>query len=280
MDIQVTDLTYAYGKNVVLRNVGFTLRPARVYGLIGENGSGKTTLLSLLAGIQSGRSGKFEGFTQPGLLLQGTGFYRNLSVLDNLHLFALEAGVRATAVESVLDFVGYPLERHASPYRTLSQGYRQRLAIARSFLTDGNLILLDEPFNAVDLPTIRDLKRAIRDYVRATRKTVLLSSHQLHEVNDLADGTLLLRGGTVTSLVSHWRQSSPNVFYLSFGKSDGILRHLTELPGLRVLRNVDNTFQLELSGEGQLQELLTWMDGCGLPWTSIERFPPPKFLLS
>ena len=177
VDIQVTDLTYAYGRTVVLKNVHFTLRPARIYGLIGENGSGKTTLLSLLAGILRPRSGQLEHVRRPGLLLQGTGFYDNLSVRDNLRLFALEAGISGLTIEAVLEFTGYPPERYETPYRVLSQGYKQRLAIARSFLTDGNLILLDEPFTAVDLPTIRSLKKAILDYVHATGKTVLISSH-------------------------------------------------------------------------------------------------------
>lgn len=260
-----------------MEQASFRLQPNKIYGLIGENGSGKTTLISILAGIQKSQSGDIQHVSEPGLLLQNVGFYQNLSALDNLRLFAYERGVPEAMIGEVLQLTSFSTDFFQKKYKHLSQGYKQRLGIARSFLTHGNLILLDEPFTAVDLPTVRVLKRAIRQYVAQNGKTLLISSHQLKEVSDLLDETLLIRAKKIVAF-QHTGTQHANVLYITFETIAQAIEYLQTNTNIRLMRQIDETCEIALEEDYELGQFVSWLRQANVAWTKIDKRAPLEFL--
>ncbi|MEM6768740.1 MAG: ABC transporter ATP-binding protein [Bacteroidota bacterium] len=279
MEIVVHNISYAYAEKIIFEDAHFVLKAGKIYGLIGENGSGKTTLISLLSRIQPLQSGEITNVIQPGLLLQGVGFYQELSAYENLQLFACEKALPLSQVKEVLNVTGFSASLHGQKYKQLSQGYKQRLSIARSFLTEGNLVLLDEPFSAVDLPTIRVLKQAIKRYVKETERTILISSHQLKEISDLLDEILLLKDRQIFSYTYAEQENREGRYiYLTLSGDDRAEKLLAENLILRTHRRIDQTMEVELRANYGVEDMLTWLDQQGIGWTKIEKQVPLEFL--
>lgn len=194
-----------YGDYPALRDIRFGVEPGQCTALLGRNGAGKTTLIRILAGLSRPTKGAVKLFgqdasvratrAQVGIIGHGIGIYDELSALENLKLFAglyaLESPGRVA--EEWLEKTG--LERVKDGLvREFSRGMRQRLAVARAFLHNPRLLLLDEPFTALDDRAIALLQGLLRDALREGR-TVLMSTHQLREALELAThGVLINRG--------------------------------------------------------------------------------------
>jgi heme ABC exporter ATP-binding subunit CcmA len=196
-----------YGDFPALRDIAFELQPGACLALLGRNGAGKTTLLRILAGLSRPARGLVRILgadvrqeatrRRIGVLGHGTGIYDELSALENLRLFAglygapdpvrtALAWLERTGLASVKDGL----------VREFSRGMRQRLAVARAFLHEPSVLLLDEPFTALDDRAIGVLQGLLAE-ARARGATVVLSTHQLREALELATHALLLvRGRT------------------------------------------------------------------------------------
>jgi heme exporter protein A len=175
--------------------------------LLGRNGAGKTTLLRIVAGLSRAAKGtvtiRGEDVRTPstrfrlGVLGHGIGIYDELSAMENLRLFAKLYDVKDADAAAMrwLERVG--LERVANGLlREFSRGMRQRLAVARAFLHDPEVILLDEPFTALDDRAVAVLQNVLRGALEQG-KTVVMSTHQLREALELATHVALLTRGKV-----------------------------------------------------------------------------------
>jgi heme ABC exporter ATP-binding subunit CcmA len=196
-----------YGDFPALRNVELTAAPGACLALIGRNGAGKTTLLRTIAGFSRPGKGKITIFGNSprdtetrrlmGFIGHGISVYDELSALENLTLFGKLYGLadpKKTALEW-LERTG--LERVKDGLvREFSRGMRQRLAVARAFLHGPKVLLLDEPFTALDDRAIAVLQRLLREAL-AEGKTIVMSTHQLREALELATHVALLNRGQV-----------------------------------------------------------------------------------
>jgi ABC-2 type transport system ATP-binding protein len=196
----IKNLYFHYGKTLILKNINLTFEEGKIYGLIGVNGAGKTTLLSILSGIFKKYKGEINGIEKAGLLIQGTTLYEEATGLENLKLFCKERQLDFDRINYVLELVGIDEENRNKKVKNCSQGFKQRLGIARSFLTDSNMVVLDEPFTAVDLPTIQILKKAIKNYVAQNNKTIIISSHQLREIEELINVGIIIDKGEIKNI--------------------------------------------------------------------------------
>jgi ABC-2 type transport system ATP-binding protein len=180
-----------------------------VHGFLGPNGSGKTTSIRVLLGLVSPDSGTLRLFDRPvpealpevvghvGALVETPLFFPAFSGRRNLHLLAEVAGVPRARVEECLETVGLR-ERADDRFTGYSLGMKQRLGIAAALLKRPRLLILDEPSNGLDPAGIRDVRELIRRLGRDGRTTVLLSSHLLTEIQQVADSvTILTRGRRV-----------------------------------------------------------------------------------
>jgi ABC-2 type transport system ATP-binding protein len=180
-----------------------------VHGFLGPNGSGKTTSIRVLLGLVSADSGNARIFDRPvpqalpevighvGALVETPLFFPNFSGRRNLQLLAEVAGVPRARVDECLELVDLH-ERAADRFKGYSLGMKQRLGIAAALLKRPQLLILDEPSNGLDPAGIRDVRELIRRLGRDGHTTVLLSSHLLAEIQQVADSvTILTRGRRV-----------------------------------------------------------------------------------
>jgi len=202
--LNVHGLTKRYGDFWALRGASFSIRAGEVLGLVGPNGSGKTTLLECLAGLLSIDG----GHVRPDDPLvprnrRDVLFYMPDGIVPWPEqtvgwILRFSAGIQGAAQDDVpeiarlLDLVS--LERRR--VGTLSKGQRKRLLIALALLTPQPLVLLDEPFDGLDLRQTRDLAPLLR-HIAAAGHALLLSIHQLHDATRVCDRLVLLSDGRV-----------------------------------------------------------------------------------
>src|ERR1700693_3957559 len=194
-----------FGDYPALRDISFTVDGGACLALLGRNGAGKTTLLRILAGLSKaargsvtilGKDARAEITRQKiGVLGHGIGVYEELSAYENLRLFARLYGIadpNKTAREW-LERTGLDRVRDGL-VREFSRGMRQRLAVARAFLHNPSLLLLDEPFTALDDRAIKVLQSLLAE-AHANGRTIVLSTHQLREALEIATHVALIRRG-------------------------------------------------------------------------------------
>jgi len=205
-----------YGDFPALRDVALSVAPGSTLALLGRNGAGKTTLLRILAGLSRPSRGsiKIHGSEareeatrrRIGVLGHGIALYDELSAMENLTLFGRIYGLPdpRKRADEMLERVGLARVRDGLA-REFSRGMRQRLAVARAFLHDPEVILLDEPFTALDDRAIAVLQSMIQE-MRDQGRTIIMSTHQLREALELASHVALLQRGQIVHVGERTQQ--------------------------------------------------------------------------
>jgi heme ABC exporter ATP-binding subunit CcmA len=205
--LEVSGVWKYYGDFPALRDIGFRVIPGSTVALLGRNGAGKTTLLRILAGLSKPSRGSVtingmnvrEEATRRriGVLGHGISLYDELSAAENLNLFAKLYGVAnpVQRVEEMLERTGLERVRDGLA-REFSRGMRQRLAVARVFLHDPEILILDEPFTALDDRAIAVLQALLND-MHARSRTIVMSTHQLREALELATHVAMIQRGQI-----------------------------------------------------------------------------------
>lgn len=206
--IKVSNLSKQYKDVKAVNDISFTVNPGDVYGFLGQNGAGKSTTIRMLLTLIAPSSGTIELFgknlqthrkevlQQIGAVIEKPDLYKYLTGYENLKLFARMSGVAVTdkKLNDQLAQVGLT-DRAQSKVRTYSQGMKQRLGIAIALIHDPQLIVLDEPTNGLDPQGIADIRNLILHLSRHQGKTVLVSSHLLHEIELIATRMLIIDKG-------------------------------------------------------------------------------------
>ena len=205
--LRVSGVSKSYGERPALEDVSFSIRPGEVLGLIGPNGAGKTTLFECLAGLMPARAGVLlrddhvVGATERRSLL----FYMPDAIapwpaqslawaLDyTVRFFGGRADLHGEIVESLGLFPLLPAR-----LGTLSKGERKRALLAISLLTPHPVLLVDEPFDGLDLRQSREMAVTLRSHA-ARGRTLVLSIHQIAEAARICDRFVLLSGGRVSA---------------------------------------------------------------------------------
>jgi heme exporter protein A len=203
--LEIDSVWKYFGDFPALRDVGFNIQPGSVVALLGRNGAGKTTLLRILAGLSKPSKGtvKINGAQvreeqtrrRIGVLGHGISLYEELSATENLILFGKLYGLKNPAERAAYWLERTGLERvRDGLVREFSRGMRQRLAVARTFIHDPDVLLFDEPFTSLDDRAIAVLQSLIAS-ARDRGATVVMSTHQIREAIELATHVALLRKG-------------------------------------------------------------------------------------
>lgn len=221
--IRIDNLRKIYGKgdNAITAIDGLSLevQSGQIYGFLGSNGAGKTTTIKILLSLIHATSGQAYLFDTPiheahdilqtkvGALVEEATFYPFMTGYDNLRVLAQTSGIKDIEVRKTLSLVG--LENYAKrKTKTYSTGMKQRLGVASALLTNPALIILDEPTSGLDPKGIQDMRIMFQHLAHNEGKTIFLSSHLLHEIEQTCDHVAiihkgkLVQEGTVESLVS------------------------------------------------------------------------------
>jgi osmoprotectant transport system ATP-binding protein len=219
--VQFVDLNYIIPNGTsILRDVTLSVAPGTTTALLGRSGSGKTTLLRTVNGLVRPTSGRVlnagtdvatldrAGLIRlrraTGYVIQETGLFPHMTVARNaglaLELAGRPAGDRAPRVDECLRLAGLDSSEVASRYPwQLSGGQRQRVGLARALALDPAVLLLDEPFGALDPITRAELQTTVRDLLARLGKTALLVTHDLDEALYLAHRVVFLDAGAVVA---------------------------------------------------------------------------------
>jgi heme exporter protein A len=203
--LEIESVWKYYGDFPALRDVALQIVPGSTVALLGRNGAGKTTLLRILAGLSSASKGAVKVLgadvrqestrRRIGVLGHGISLYDELSAMENLILFGKLYGLPdpRKRAEEMLEQTGLIRVRDGL-VREFSRGMRQRLAVGRAFLHQPEILLLDEPFTALDDRAIAVLQALLRAGHEQGR-TIVLSTHQLREAMELATHVALVQRG-------------------------------------------------------------------------------------
>jgi sulfate transport system ATP-binding protein len=215
MSIAVHNVSKKFGRFAALRDVSFEVRPGELVALLGPSGCGKTTLLRIVAGLESPDAGtvlfdgedaakRRAGERRVGFVFQHYALFRHMSVFENV-AFGLRVRPRAVRPSSEeiaakvtrllelvqLDYLG---DRYPSQ---LSGGQRQRVALARALAVEPKILLLDEPFGALDARVRQELRRWLRRLHEEIRLTSVFVTHDQEEALELADRIVIMNEGRV-----------------------------------------------------------------------------------
>ena len=220
-----------FGDYPALRDISFTVDGGACLALLGRNGAGKTTLLRILAGLSKTARGSItilgkdaraeETRRKIGVLGHGIGVYEELSAFENLRLFARLYGLSDAdkTAREWLERTGLDRVRDGL-VREFSRGMRQRLAVARAFLHNPSLLLLDEPFTALDDRAIKVLQDLLKAAL-AEGRTIIMSTHQLREALELATDVALINRGKLAFRGERSREmlEDPGWLYRHYGEA-------------------------------------------------------------
>lgn len=204
--IEIRNLTKNFGEKQALKGLNMTVGMGAIYGFIGENGSGKSTTEKIVCGLihKTGGDVKLFGkdYTDPdvratiGVLIESPGCFPNLTVWNNLLIQATNLGIKdkENEVRRVLKMVR--MEGSASnKFKNCSLGMKQRIGIAMALLGDPKLLILDEPINGLDADGMRIMREILLDITKNGKRTVLISSHILSELEKIATHYGIIRDG-------------------------------------------------------------------------------------
>ncbi|MDO8563918.1 MAG: ABC transporter ATP-binding protein [Nanoarchaeota archaeon] len=225
--IEVKNLVKTFGKVHAVNNISFSIQEGKITGLLGPNGAGKTTTIQMLLDLVTPTSGSIKifgkelhknreeilgkmNFSSPYVALPG-----NLKVWENLYTFARLYGVKNVKekVDELATFFGIKKMMNKMT-SSLSTGQLTRLNLAKALLNDPKLLLLDEPTSSLD-PDIADRTRKLLKKIQKERKvTILYTSHNMDEVEELCDRVIFLQKGKIVD------DDSPHKLKKKYGFND------------------------------------------------------------
>ncbi|HEY57804.1 MAG TPA: ABC transporter ATP-binding protein [Anaerolineae bacterium] len=285
---------------VALRGVTLTVPRGELFGLLGPNGAGKTTLIKILTTLLAPSSGRAwvlghdvmteaEAVRPRINMVSGgeTSGYGLLTVRENLWLFAQLYGIPSSEanrrIEELLAMVGMADRMHTKSSE-LSTGLRQKMNIVRGFLTDPEVLFLDEPTLGLDVGAARDVRRMVRQWMAANpQRTILLTTHYMHEAEELCDRVAIINRGEVlacdtpANLKRALQQES--LFVLETTPLNGLSpQDLEHLPGVKRIgyRLVPGGSRLDchLEDDAALGPLVSALTARGVRLRSLQKREP------
>lgn len=196
--IKTYKLSKSYKNCNALIDANITVNQGDIYGLVGNNGAGKTTLLKILTGQSQLSSGSFELFSKSsekdlnlvrkrtGVIIETPSFYPKLTVFKNMEYYRLQRGIPGKEkIDKVLKEVGL-YEAKKKKFEDLSLGMKQRLGLALAMMNEPDLLILDEPINGLDPSGIIEIRNLLLKLNKEKNITILISSHILTELSNIA----------------------------------------------------------------------------------------------
>ncbi|MBW4085311.1 ABC transporter ATP-binding protein [Paenibacillus sp. S150] len=234
--IETRDLLKEYRGRAAVEHLNLNIAKGEIYGFLGPNGAGKTTTIRMLLGLIKPTSGSIKVFGQElkrnklqilrkvGSLVESPSYYGHLSAWDNLEAIRRILGVPKTRITEVLDTVSLTGEAKR-PVKGFSLGMKQRLGIAAALLGSPELLILDEPTNGLDPSGIQEIRSLIKRLPREEGITVLVSSHLLSEIEQMAGTVGIIRAGRMVyqDTIAHLQQQAAGDLRLAVSEPEEAL---------------------------------------------------------
>lgn len=206
--MMIDGITKKYNGSLVLNKVSFTIEECKVYGLLGKNGTGKTTLLKMIVKLIP-----LEGYNEKvkisgnnkkvSALIENPSCYMNLTVEDNLWMYSALYYKNKTTRESIIKEIvrDFRLEKMLKKKaKSLSLGMLQKLKLAMTFISNANVLILDEPFNGLDIESSMLLKDKIFEESKKHGKSIVITSHNTEQLEKICDSFAILEGSRLVAI--------------------------------------------------------------------------------
>jgi ABC-2 type transport system ATP-binding protein len=268
--VSLQGVTKKLGRRVAVYAVSFDVPAGSIFGLLGHNGAGKSTIIGMLLGQILPDAGAIligghdvlqdrrKALARVGAIYEAPAFYNHLSGRTNLRILCEYTGpIPRERLEEVIQLVGLA-ERIDDPVEVYSHGMRQRLALAQSLLPDPQLLIYDEPTEGLDPEGIFDSRNLILKLNREWGLTIIVSSHQLSELQLLCDHLAILREGQLL-FAGEWR-------HFDTGSRTLRLKVDRQKEAERGLRNAGLTAasgSLQLAAHADIPAVAAWLVGNG-----------------
>ncbi|ABS41241.1 ABC transporter ATP-binding protein [Clostridium botulinum] len=225
--LKTYNLTRKYGTTAVVDNINMNIKKGEIYGFLGRNGAGKTTTLRMIMGLISPTKGEYELFGKKmgdrevfgriGAIIETPGFYPNLTARENLDIHRRLMGIpNKEYVDEALEIVGltnYDIKK--KKVKKYSLGMKQRLGVARALLHKPELLILDEPTNGLDPVGIKEMRETLLDLNKKKEITILVSSHILGEIQQLATKIGIIHNGKLLEEIDYKSFEKKNKHYIN-----------------------------------------------------------------
>lgn len=226
------NLSKKFGKTFAVDNINMTIKTGDIYGLIGENGAGKTTLIRMITGLIHRTSGNMELLMEStdkkinearifvGSLIENPCFYENMTARENLKISQLVRNIGGEdSIDEVLELVGLH-KVGKKKVKNFSLGMKQKLGIANALLGKPKFLILDEPINGLDPMGIIEIRELLKKINKEKQITILISSHILGELSELATTYGILSKGKIVEEISAKRLEEKCRSYISLKVND------------------------------------------------------------
>ena len=268
------------GFREILTDVSLSVKRGDIFGFLGPNGAGKTTSIRIMLGLFAATSGKATILGRDsredkvrekvGFVLEADGLYENLSAYDNLAYYARIYDVHQpqASIEKAIKMVGLA-GRMQDKAGTYSRGMRQRLALARAMLHNPEVLILDEPTSGVDPTGQIEIRQIMLDMVHKEGKTIMLSSHNLDEVQRICNRIALIHKGRIRlygELEKLQREMSHGEVVIETAEplSAGLVLELKRLTGIEVQSQMDKTLTLAVGKDMDASQIVTLLAAKGV----------------
>ena len=212
--IETNNLSKIYYKNKVVNSVDMRVEKGKIYGLLGKNGAGKTTTMCMLLNLTYPSEGDIflfgknvnnhsnEIYSNIGSIIETPGFYENLTAFENLKIISkIRGDFNPHNINSVLQMVNLDNDK-SKKFKDFSLGMKQRLGIAAAIMHSPELLILDEPINGLDPFGIKEIRTLLKRLSHEFGITILISSHILSEIENIADVIGFMDNGILIEEIS------------------------------------------------------------------------------
>ena len=260
--ISVKNLEKRFGKKTAVENINFELKQGVILGLLGPNGAGKTTTLKMITNLCPSESGEViingcrlsdnprEALLNIGAALDNPAFYNELTAKENLdYISKLYGNIPEKRINELIDFVGLG-GQEKKKVKAYSLGMRQRLGLARALISKPKIVILDEPANGLDPQGMIQLYEWIRHLSQNEKVTFIVSSHLLHDMENLCTDVLILHEGKsiLQGKTIDLTAGESGIVELILGNADNGIQLINEMKGLELIRRQDRQLTVRLTG--------------------------------
>ncbi len=282
--VNFTNISKHFGQTLAVDNLSFEVRPGEIFGLLGPNGAGKTTSIRMILDIFEPDSGEISVLGGPmdeekknlvGYLPEERGLYQDIPLERCLTFLATLKGMEESRAKSSLyDYLKqFDLYEHRDKkVKELSKGMQQKAQLITTLVHDPKLVIIDEPFTSLD-PVNTEMVKDMLEMKRDEGKAIIMSTHQMNQVEDLCDRILLIDHG------KRVLYGTLSEIQNQFASKDILITPLTALPssipGVTNIKKHNGRYQLVLEEDAEPKRILKYLINQGVDLMEFEIAVPP-----
>lgn len=267
--VEVKHVVKGFKDKVVLNDISFSMKPGEIVGFVGQNGAGKSTLMKCMCNLIDVDSGSIsicgkdvakqreQALASISCMIEGPGLFENMTGKENLELIATLNHVSKDKLTEMMDFTQIGSQLKTKSVSKYSMGMKQRTGLAVALMKNPKVLLLDEPMNGLDATGIQNLREELTHLSKEKNVALLISSHQLGEIEKIADRIIGIHFGKIKEISMNGKE---NIYTLETDKP------IQNISVFRILEQNGNMYKLEVDS---VMDVLANLENQGLKVKNI-----------